>query len=162
MADINITYVNLLNILGAAVPNGVRRGDEYRLEVRDITRVIPVSITVNNDRENRIQSAFAKVFSDLGFRSGINNPHYILRANVTLSHLDFQNDINRFAQIELNANLTDTATGEILLPFSFNNREGHSTAAAAENRAFISAERIIEAEYKELLSAYLSQLLPER
>jgi hypothetical protein len=162
VADINTTYINLLNILGAITPDGARRGDEYRLEMQNITRAIPVDIIVSNDRERRIHSAFTKVFTDLGFRSGGNNPRYVLRSNITLSYLDFPNDLNRFVLMELNANLIDTNTGEVLLPFSFNIREGHPTQATAENRVFISAERRIEIELKELLSSYLSQLQPKR
>jgi len=64
--------------------------------------------------------------------------------------------------MELSANLTNTVTKEVLLPFSFNICEGHSTIAGAENRVFISTERKIQEEYKDLLSTYLSQLLPRK
>ena len=161
-ADINTTYVNLLNVLGVSASTGIRTGDEYRLKARSITRTIPVDIVVSNDREGRIQNAFAKVFTDLGFRTGGNNSRYVLRVNVSLSRTEFPDNPYRFAQMELNANLIDTGTAEVLLPFSFNNREGHSTAAEAENRVFTSAERRIETEYMELLSSYLSRLLPKR
>ena len=161
-ADINISYVNLLRLLGAQVPNGVRRGNEYRLEARNITRTIPVAIVVNNDREGRVQSAFSKVFTDLGFRSGGNDSRYALRVSVALSQVDFPSNPHRFVQMELSANLTDTAAREVLLPFSFNIREGHPVSSTAENRVFISAENRVQEEYKEILINFLSQLLPER
>jgi len=162
VADINITYANLLRLLNASVPGGVKRGDEYRLEAQNITRTIPIGIIVNNDREARIQNAFAKVFADLGFRSGGQNARYILRVNVTVSQANYLNNPNKFAMMELSASLADSVTRETLLPYSFSNREGHTTAEAAENRVFISAERKITEEYKEVLSSYLSQLLLER
>ncbi|MCL2792499.1 MAG: LPP20 family lipoprotein [Spirochaetaceae bacterium] len=162
VADINITYANLLNMLGARTPAGVRRGDEYRLEARNITRAIPVNIVVNNDRAGRIQDAFAKTFTDFGFRSGGSNSRYALRVNVWLSPVDFPDNPHRFILMELSANLTDTVTREVLLPFTFNIREGHPTVAGAENRVFVSAEQKIEKEYKDILSTYLSQLLPKR
>ena len=158
VADINISYSNLLRLLNAAIPRGIKKGDEYRLDARNITRAIPIGIIVNNDRENRLQNAFAKVFSDLGFRSGGTNSRYMLRVNVKVSHADFPNDPNKYALIELSANLIDTTTRDILLPFSFNDREGHSTISVAENRVFISAENRIEKEFKEAFSVFLSQL----
>ncbi|MCL2801972.1 MAG: LPP20 family lipoprotein [Treponema sp.] len=162
IADINASYANLLSLLGdPAHLQRLTRGNEYRLEAQNIIRAIPINITVNDDRESRIQSAFAKVLTGFGFRISANNSRYTLRVNVRLSQINFPNDPNRFVLMELNANLTDSSTGAILLPFSLNNREGHSTAATAENRAFLSAERIIEAEYKELLTSFFSRLLPD-
>ena len=162
VADINISYANLLRLLNASIPTGIKRGDEYRLEARNIVKSIPIGITVNNDREARIQNAFSKVFTDLGFRTGGINTRYVLRVNVTVSRVNYPNNPNIFAMMELTASLTDITTRETLLPFSFSIREGHSIAAAAENRIFISAESGIKEEFNEVLISYLSQLLPKR
>ena len=162
VADINVSYANLLMLLNAPISSGVKRGDEYRHEMRNITKDIPIDIIVTNDRESRIQSAFVKVFSDFGFKSGGTNPRYTLRVNVKLSPVEFPNNSNKFVQMELNANLIDSFTREALLPFTFNNREGHLTLAGAENRAFLSAEEKIINEYNEVLIEYFSKLLPER
>jgi len=158
-ADINISYANLLKLLNASVPGGVKKGDEYRLEARKIMATIPISIFVTNDRENRIQSAFGKVFSNLGFKSGGNNTHYSLRVNVKISPVDLPNNQHKFVLMELNANLIDNNTKETLLPYSFSNREGYLNLAGAENRVFISAEKIITEEYKEVLVEYLEQVI---
>jgi len=159
-ADINISYANLLRLLNAQIPNGVKRGDEYRLEARNIAGAVPIGIVVNNDREGRILNAFAKVFTNFGFRSGGNSSRYILRVNVTVSSISYNNNPN--SMMELTAALTDTTTRETLLPFSFTTREGHTTAAGAGNRVFISAESKIEEEYKEVLNEYFLQMLPKR
>ena len=166
IADINVSYANLLSLLGdPTYLQRTVRGDEYRLEAQNIIRAIPINIIVNNDRENRIQSAFAKVFTGLGFRTGTNNErvnaHYTLRVNVTLSSNNFPGDQNRYALMELNANLTDTRTAEVLLPFNFTSREGHPTLSSAENRVFLSAEQRIEIEYREVLTMYIESLLPK-
>jgi len=86
----------------------------------------------------------------------------VLRVNVKVSSADFTNDPNKYALIELSANLIDTTTRDILLPFSFNDREGHPTISVAENRVFISAENRIEKEFKDVFSVFLSQLQPMR
>jgi len=161
-ADINITYGNVLKLIDAPVPPGLKKGDEYRLEAQNIAKTIPVGITVKNDKAGRIQGAFAKALSGIGFRSGGNNSRYILDVNVSVSPVDFPNNINKFVRIELGAALTDTSDKSVLLPYNFTSREGHATAAEAENRAYTAAERKIDEEYKDLLFTYLSQLLPKK
>jgi len=161
-ADINITYGNVLKLIDAPVPGGLKKGDEYRLEAQNIAKTIPVGITVKNDKAGRIQGAFAKVLSEAGFRSGGNNSRYVLDVNVSVSPVDLPNNVNKFARIELGANLTDTGSKSVLLPYNFTGREGHATASEAENRAYMAAERKIGEEYKDLLFTYLSQLLPKK
>jgi hypothetical protein len=161
-ADINVTYGNILRVIGAPVPAGLTRGDNYRLEAQNITKAIPIGIIVKNDKAGRIQGAFAKALSDIGFRSGGNNSRYILNVDITVSPVDLPNNTNKFARIELSANLTDTSVKSVLLPYNFSSREGHVTAAEAENRAYMAAERKINEEYKNILSDYLNQLLPKK
>ncbi|WP_461246699.1 LPP20 family lipoprotein [Treponema sp. R6D11] len=162
VADINVAYGNVLQVIGAPVPAGVVKGDNYRLEAQNITKTIPVGIIVKNDKAGRIQGAFAKALSDIGFRSGGNNSRYVLNVDITVSPVDLPNNNNKFARIELGANLTDTSVKSVLLPYNFNSREGHITASEAENRAYMAAERKINEEYKDLLSDYLNQLLPKK
>jgi len=162
VADVNASYANLLRLIGADVPAGLAKGDEYRLEAQNITRAIPVGVTVTNDKSGRIQGAFAKALADLGFRSGGNNARYVLRVNITVSPVELANNANKFARMELSANLTDTGSGSVLVPYTFNNREGHTTLSEAENRTYAAAERKINEEYAKLLNGYLSQLLPKR
>ena len=164
IADITIPYGNLLSFIGApGLAQGLKKGDDYRLEAQNIVKAIPIGVTVTNDRAGRIQGAFAKSLSDLGFRSGGNNSRYVLRVEIAVSPADIPNDQGRiYARMELSANLTDTSAGSVLLPYNFNNREGFSTLPEAENRLFLAAERKINEEYAKLLNNYLSQLLPRR
>jgi hypothetical protein len=160
IADINTSYGNLLRLIDAPIPPGLVKGDEYRLEAQNIVKAIPVAVTVTNDKSGRIQGAFAKSLAELGFRSGGNNPRYVLRVDITVSPVDLPNNPNKFARMEMSANLTDTAGGAVLLPYNYNNREGHTSLSEAENRLYMVAERKINEEYAKLLYNYLSQLLP--
>jgi hypothetical protein len=162
VADINITYGNVLQVIGAPPPAGLVKGDNYRLEAQNITKAIPVGITVRNDKSGRIQGAFAKSLSNLGFRSGGNNSRYMLEVDVVVSPVDLPANQNKFARMELSANLADTSSKTVLLPYNFSNREGHTTHAEAENRTYTEAEKKINNEYAKLLGNYLSQLLPKR
>jgi len=162
VADVNVTYGNLLQVIGSPLPSGLIKGDNYRIEAQNITKAIPVGITVKNDKSGRIQGAFAKAFSDIGFRSGGTNSRYNLNVDIIVSPVDYPNNPNKFARIELGANFIDTSDKSVLFPYNFNSREGHSTVLEAENRAYMAAERKISEEYKNLLLDYLSHLLPKR
>jgi hypothetical protein len=162
IADVNASYRNLLRLIDAPVPAGPPNGNEYRLEAQNIVKAIPIAVTVTNDKSRRVQGAFAKSLAELGFRSGGNNSRYVLQVDIDISPVDLPNNTNKFARMELSANLTDTAGGVVLLPYNFNNREGHTSLTEAENRLYLVAERKIGEEYAKLLNEYLSQLLPRR
>lgn len=162
VADITISYGNVLKVIGASPPAGLKKGDEYRLDAQNITKEIPIGVVVTNDRSGRVQGAFAKALSSLGFRSGGNASRYVLKVDMVISPVDLPNNQNKFARMELSADLTDTRAGSVLLPYNFSNREGHTSLTEAENRLFIAAERKIGGEYPKLLNDYLSQLLPKR
>jgi len=162
VADVNDSYVNVLRAIGGAVPAGVEKGDKYRLEAQNIIKTIPVGISVKNDKSGRIQGAFAKSLAELGFRSGGTNSRYLLEVEVNVSPVELPNQTNKFARIELKANLTDTSNRIVIVPFDFNSREGHTSQSEAENRVYMAAERKISAEYKDKLNEYLSQLIPKK
>jgi len=162
VADINITYGNLLQVIGSPLPSGLVKGDVYRVEAQNITKAIPVRINVKNDKAGRIQGAFAKAFSDIGFRSGGTNSRYTLNVDITISYPEFPGNTNKFARMEMSADFTDTIDKSVLLPYNYNNREGHSSVGEAENRVYQMAERKINEEYKAILLNYLSTLLPQK
>jgi len=160
IADMNASYAAVLSAVGSPQhAQGLRTGDDFRREMQGIANAIPIGINVNNDRAGRLQGAFAAAFTEFGFRTGGTNPRYVLNVNVVLQPTEHSGR-NVFARMELTANLVDTVTGAVLLPYTFNIREGHTIQSEAENRTFISAERRINDEYREMLSDYLSQLLP--
>jgi len=159
VADMTTPYVNLLSVIGGPVPD-LSQGDDFRLEAVNITKVIPVGITVRNDKSGRIQGAFANALSDLGFSSGGNNSPYLLEVNITTTQVMIASNQTKFTRIELKADLKDNKEGTVLLPYDFNSREGHSTQEEADNRVYAYAERKINREYPNLLKSYLSALLP--
>jgi len=163
VADINISYGNLLSVIGApGLAQGLEKGDDFRLEAANIAKAIPVNLVVQDDKSGRIQGAFSKVLSGMGFQSGGSNSRYMLDVKVNSAPVELPNNQNKFTRIEVSANLVDTSIGTVLLPYSFNNREGHITQAEAENRALTAAERKISNEYGNVLNGYLSQQMPKK
>jgi hypothetical protein len=150
----------LLQVIGAPLPEGLVKGDNYRIEAQNITKSIPVGIRVKNDKSGRVQGAFAKSFSDLGFRSGGNNSRYALDVDIVTSPVEYPNNKNKYTRIEIDARLTEN--GITLLPYNYADRDGHATQSEADNRAYMLAEKNIAAAYPKILSDYLSKLLPVR
>jgi len=160
VADMNTGYAAVLSTLGAPqYAQGLRTGDDFRLEMQRIANAIPIGINVSADRAGRLQGAFASAFTEFGFRTGGANQRYVLQVNVVLQPTEHAGR-NVFARMELSANLVDTHTGAVLLPYTFNVREGHTVLSEAENRTFIVAERRINDEYRTLLANHLAQLIP--
>jgi len=162
VADINISYGNLLRLIGATPPGELKKGDDYRLEAVDIAKVIPIGLKVQNDKSGRIEGAFAKAVSDLKFRSGGVNSRYVLDVNIVTSPVDLPNQPNKYTRIELKANLRDTSSGTVLLPYDYNTREGHVSQSEADNRAYAAAEKKIKDDYAKIFNNYISQLIPEK
>jgi len=158
VADINTNYATVVTEVSGSRPQGLRSGDDYRREAQEIAAAIPVVIRITNDSNQRLQGAFAKVFTELGFRTGGANSRYALVVNVSLRPSEQQTANVVFSQMELSANLVDNNSRAVLLPFTFTLREGHANQAGADNRAFIVAEQKIASEYPSILSEYLSQL----
>jgi hypothetical protein len=109
-----------------------------------------IGIRINTDRNGTIRNAFTTVLSSVGLKIDNNNSGYLLDINLT--PLIISNVSNLvYVRFELNAELLDS-NGRVLLPYTFNIHEGHTTRAQAEDRAFREAVIKINAEYRDLLS----------
>ena len=160
IADMNSGYAAVLAVVGSPA-QPMRSGDDFRRAAQEIAAAIPVGINVDADRAGRLQGAFARAFTDLGFRTGGAGNRYVLNVGVVLLPTDHAGQ-TAFARMELSANLVQADSGEVLLPFTFSVREGHRTQSEAENRAFMAAEQRIDREYADMLCGHLSRLIPGR
>jgi len=160
--------VNVLRFVGGTIPAGLRSENEFMADARNIIREIPVNVVIIRGREldtaGRIHGAFAKAIGDAGFRTGTANSPYTVEVTLSLSEVVNPNPQNNiFVRYEISANFIQVSTRQGVIPaYNINNREGHRTLSEAENRAIMSAENRINAEYSELLEEYLSQLPSSR
>jgi hypothetical protein len=166
IADANRAFANVLSVVGNAntgiKPGDMKKGDDYRLEAVNIAKSIPIAVELKNDSTKRLQGAFAAAVNKAGFSSGGSNSRYRISGDISFTPLELPNQPNKFVRYTLDANLIDTSTNSVLLPFTFTGREGHLTVAEAENRAVSAAERQVNEKYGALLSEYLSKLLPDK
>jgi len=161
VADVNMSYKNIVTLLDGTTPDGMLNGEYYRVEAQNIIKAIPIGIRVTNDRNGRIFGAFARKFSDWGIQTTQAQARYVLEADIVLSPVDLPGNPNIFSRIEISANLRDTSQNRILIPYTFNSREGHTTRTEADNRAIAAAERNINEAFAALLSDYFSKLMPK-
>jgi hypothetical protein len=160
IADANTTFLNVLRVLGngsAGIPGELKTGKDYRLEADNIAKSIPIAVVVENDHRDRIRGAFMEALTRAGFRSGGTNSPYRLKALVSMTPVDLPNNPNKFIRYVVDANLEDSRTGDVLLPYMVDGREGHLSISEAENRAVRSAETKIRETYGPVLGAYLSR-----
>lgn len=163
IGDTNASFLNVLSVISPATADMKRSsvhpsGDEFRLECVKIAQAIPVAVTVAGDRDGRIKSAFSAALSAAGFKTGGNGSRYTLDGSVSLTEAALANQQNKFVRYLVDAKLTDTKTGNVLLPYSINGREGHATLTEAENRALRVAEQKIKDDYNRVFKGYLAQL----
>ena len=74
VADANRVFANVLTVVGSQGtginPGDMKKGDDFRLEEENIAKNIPIRVSVNNDRSNRIRGAFSDAINRAGFKSG--------------------------------------------------------------------------------------------
>ncbi|MDR2541908.1 MAG: LPP20 family lipoprotein [Treponema sp.] len=161
IAGINTNYAAVVTQAGGSTSAlNLRSADYFSLEAANIIRNITVTVDVSNDRANRVQDAFARVLNAENLRTRGNNPRYTLEVRLDVNEVSFPGNAHIFCRIEGSANLIDNHTGASLLPFSFNERTGHTTYANAEAAAFLNVERLIAQRYPALLREFLASLIP--
>ena len=159
LADANLVFANVRTVIspGSMAGEDLKTGNDYRLEAAQIARNIPITVTVENDRQNRIRDAFSGALTRAGFRTGGSDSRYTLKVSLSLDEVTYQNNPYKWIRYVVDANLIDTSTGAILFPYNINDREGHTHISEAENRAVQSAEKRIGNEYVLALGSFLSR-----
>jgi hypothetical protein len=162
IADANHAFLNILSVLSPGSASALRhtlsRGDDYRLEGREIISHIPIAVSVDNDRAGRVKAAFSRVFSEAGYLTGGGDVRYVLEAELTLSEVDLPRNPDKFIRYVINASLRDTRNGGVLFPYTISGREGHASLSEAETRVLRIAENQIRQSFGEALTEYLSRL----
>jgi hypothetical protein len=162
IADGAQEYVRVLTYLGAA-PLNVKKSADFLSEIKNITTKIPIFVNVSGDVSNRIKSALTKAITSQGLQGGGSSARYTLNCNFSLSEVSFPNNPNKFARYLIEGSLIDTVSGNELLAYKLDGREGHTTIDEARNRAVATAEKKIgdaraSDGFAEKLTNYLESL----
>lgn len=161
IAEANAGFVNVLSVVSpgaaAARRSGLTMPEDMRLECRKIAEKIPITVQVENDREDRIRSAFSSVISGAGFKIAESGSRYALQAVLRLSETELPKNPNKFARYQVESRLTDAQNATSVLPWTISGREGHATLPEAEHRAVRAAEKKIQTEFGAVFSDFLSR-----
>ncbi len=161
IAEANAGFVNVLSVVSpgaaAARRSGLTMAEDMRLECRKIAEKIPITVQVENDREDRIRSAFSSVISGAGFKIAESGSRYALQAVLRLSETELPKNPNKFARYQVESRLTDAQNATSVLPWTISGREGHATLPEAEHRAVRAAEKKIQTEFGAVFSEFLSR-----
>jgi hypothetical protein len=159
LADANRIFANVKNVIspGSMMGENLKSGADFRLAAAEIAKVVPIAVTVENDRNNRVKGAFSLALASAGFRTGGTNSRYVLTASVALEEASFAGNPYRWIRYVMNSSLTDTASGAVLFPYSISGREGHNSISEAQNRSIQAIEKDIGEKYLAALSLYLAR-----
>jgi len=157
IADANQVLINVLKVIDPVPVIGAaaKTGDDYRLEAAEIARNIPIAVTVENDKADRIKGAFSQALTEAGFRTG-GASRYNLKAKLGLEEVNFEGNQYKWVRWTVDGSLTDLTDGSVLFPYNVNGREGHSSLTEAENRAVKAAETSVKKDYITALGEFLS------
>lgn len=161
IAAINQNYAAVVTQSGGSVASlNLNNASFYRLEAANIMRGLVVAVTVDGDRANRLQNAFANVLTSENLRTRGNYPPYTLEVVVFTQEVFFPDNRYKWCVMEVRGNLIENSTGASLFPVSMELREGHTTYAQAESRAYLIMESEIAQRFPPILRGYLASVMP--
>lgn len=160
-AEENNQYMDILN---AVQPSAYRAkklsyGSEERVKeaAYDAAMTISIDVSVKGTDDSRIANAVMLMLSSYGFRTKLaeekSTAPYIIEADVEF--MDVPSERNKYVRYVFNAALKEVSSGKILLPYSENKREGHTSASEAQQKALRTLEKSIVENYAQAFVNYL-------
>lgn len=167
--DIAVENENHLKKISVIKPDSVSTVKSYCVSSKElhakkieIAKNIPICISVENDVDGKLTSAFSESTASLGFRSTDDkSARYILSATVHLERSDTSDGKTTRCRYNISTYILDFETNQQLAPFTATGREGHISYEEAKNRAIKSAEAKIRKDFKKSFSDYLKTIVVE-
>lgn len=123
---------------------------------REAARAIPFSVTVKNDRDQRIETLLSEMVTSRGFVVADTGPISI-RGEVVIEDLELPRP-EKFVRWQIILNVLDPS-GSNVVSHSQRGREGHITQSEAVARAFRAMEREINNDFSKKLFKYFDTLI---
>ncbi len=160
-AEENDQYMDILNAVQPSAYRAKKLSYGSRTQVQEaaygIAKTISIDVSVSGIDDTRIASALAQVLSDYGFHTMntqlTSGAPYVIEASVEF--MDVPSERNKYVRYIFNADLKEVSTGKILLPYSENKREGHTSASEAKQKAIRTLEQSILENYAQSFIEYL-------
>lgn len=163
IAEKNESYLERLQVIDTSVSAKLRSAIVSSKEIKgrelDIAKAIPIGIAVDGDRENRIKSAFANAVSNAGFRtSDIAGERYMITVKVSFERHDTRDGTTVQCRYNVDTQLRDTVSNEVLLPYSTSGRESSKDWESAQYNTFKALEKKIKSVYAKAFAEYIANV----
>lgn len=160
-AEENNQYMDILNAVQSSAYRAKKLsyGSEERVKeaAYDAAMTISIDVSVKGTDDSRIANAVILMLSSYGFRTKLadekSTAPYIIEADVEF--MDVPSERNKYVRYVFNAALKEVSSGKILLPYSENKREGHTSASEAQQKALRTLEKSIVENYAQAFVNYL-------
>ncbi len=159
VAKVNEGYLKRLSVLN---PTSAKKFDSNYTPVQihklkaDMAAKIPVCVWVSEDSDGRIAKAFQEVMSSFGFNTTLgSNERYVISCKNHFTQGESANGKTQFCEYVAECALTDTFSGETLVPLSITGREGSPTYNNAEVRAKQKISAKIKSDFAGNFQKYL-------
>lgn len=160
-AEENNQYMDILNAVQSSAYRAKKLsyGSEERVKeaAYDAAMAISIDVSVKGTDDSRIANAVILMLSSYGFRTKLadekSTAPYIIEADVEF--MDVPSERNKYVRYVFNAALKEVSSGKILLPYSENKREGHTSASEAQQKALRTLEKSIVENYAQAFVNYL-------
>lgn len=159
----NAAYLSLLLQLNPAVSSLVN--DEkltqsvIKAKWRAVGDAMPIAVAVRGDKNDKLKSAFAKVFTTAGFTlSSPDTSRYSMAVTLDTTNEKIPGNNKVVLRYSLAASLMDHISGETLLPFSLSGREVHLNKESAELKMFKTLDKKIMENFQAAFEEYVTSL----
>lgn len=160
-AEENNQYMDILNAVQSSAYRAKKLsyGSEERVKeaAYDAAMTISIDVSVKGTDDSRIANAVILMLSSYGFRTKLadekSTAPYIIEADVEF--MNVPSERNKYVRYVFNAALKEVSSGKILLPYSENKREGHTSASEAQQKALRTLEKSIVENYAQAFVNYL-------
>ena len=160
-AEENNQYMDILNAVQSSAYRAKKLsyGSEARVKeaAYETAMTISIDVSVSGTDDSRIANAVMLMLSSYGFKTKpadeINTAPYVIEADVEF--MDVPSERNKYVRYVFNAALKEVSSGKILLPYSENKREGHTSASEAQQKALRTLEKSIVENYSQAFVNYL-------
>ena len=161
VAAVNEGYLKRLTILNTSAAenfSSISTPIQIRKQKMDMASKIPICVKVDSDSDGRITKSFQEVMTNFGFNTtiGTNERYKIICKNHFTPRKSSDGKID-FCEFASECSLTDTFTGETIVPLEISGREGSQTYQNAETRAKQKIANKIKTDFSESFQKFLGK-----
>ncbi len=160
IAGKNELYLNRLVVLNSSLYKEIASKTESKTAIHkkkiDMAEKIPVCVDVSEDSDGRITKAFQEAVSSLGFYSTTGtNERYKISVKLNLTESKSSDGKTYFCEYAVEAALTDTFSGETIIPMSMSGREGSTTYQNACVRSKQKIASKVKGDFQKNFTEYI-------